>query len=415
MDRALPNTIQQQRQRKKWWIAIASVAAVLALMWMLRSLLANSVDESRILTAIAENGPMESTLTASGEVSPEFEQVITSAIRADIQEVILGIGSVVEPNMQVLSLDKAFALLDYQKLRQEWELKENGIKKLRLELKKQSFQLLIADSTQQLDILQLETQLEDAKRLKNIGGGTQESISLIETKLQKARLEKRKLEFNLSIEQQQTQTKVRELELQSQIQASALKAMEEKLKRANVVAKRAGVITWVNENIGTTVNEGDILARIADLSSFKIIATCSNIYADRIRLGMEASIPLNQEERIQGKIVNIRPTAENNTMTFDIQLSERNHALLRPNLKVDIHIITASKGEAVRVANGPAFNGKASQDLFVVENGIAIRRKVEVGMVNFDYVEIEKGIQAGETVIISDMERYEHVSEIKIR
>lgn len=415
MDRALPNTIQQQRQRKKWWIALAVIALVLASLWMLRSALANSVEKSRILTAVAEQGPMQSTLTASGEVSPEFEQVITSSIRADIQKVILGVGAEVEPNKQILALDKAFALIDYQKLRQEWELKENGIEKLRLELKKQSFQLLIADSTQRLDILQLEAQLEDARRLKDIGGGTQESISLIETKLEKARLEKRKLEFNLSIEKEQTKTKLRELELQLQIQASELKAMQEKLKRADVIAKRAGVITWVNENIGTTVNEGEILARIADLSSFKVVATCSNIYADRISLGMEASIHLNQEERIQGKIINIRPTAENNTLTFDIQLAERNHELLRPNLKADVHLITASKGAAIRVANGPAFNGKASQYLYVVKGDMAVRRKVQVGMVNFDFVEIEEGIQAGETVIISDMERYEHVTEIKIR
>lgn len=415
MDRAVPLQIQHKQQRKKWLFAIGGIAGLLMLLWFMRSLLANSVAENRILTAVAESGPIESTLTASGEVSPEFEQVITSSIRADIQEVKLSVGARVETGMPILLLDKSFALLDYQQLQQEWELKENGIEKLRLELQKKSFALLIADSTRQLDILQLENELEDARRLKVIGGGTQEAINLIETQLKKARLEKRKLEFDLSIEAKQTETSLRELQLQSQIQQNALKSMEETLRRAEIVAKRAGVLTWVNENLGTAVNEGEVLARIADLSSYKIIGTCSNTYADRIRPGMEAVIPLNTTERINGVIVNIRPTAENNILTFDIQLAEKDHALLRANMKVEVHIITDSRSDAIRVANGPAFQGKATQILFVKENGIAVRRKVKVGLSNFDFVEITENLAPGEEVIISDMERYEHLTEIKIK
>lgn len=415
MDRAVPIQTQHQQQRKKWLLMIGGIAGLLILLWLMRSLLANSVAENRILTAVAESGPIESTLTASGEVSPEFEQVITSSIRADIQEVKLSVGARVEPGTPILLLDKSFALLDYQQLQQELELKENGIEKLRLELQKKSFALLIADSTRQLDILQLENELEDARRLKVIGGGTQESINLIETQLKKARLEKRKLEFDLSIEAKQTETSLRELQLQSQIQQNALKSMEETLRRAEIVAKRKGVLTWVNENLGTAVNEGEVLARIADLSSYKIIGTCSNTYADRIRPGMEAVIPLNATERINGLIVNIRPTAENNILTFDIQLAEKDHVLLRPNMRVEVHIITASRSEAVRVANGPAFQGKATQILFVKENGVAVRRKVKVGLSNFDFVEITENLAPGEEVIISDMERYEHLTEIKIK
>ena len=415
MDRAIPSHVQQQHQRKKWWIILAIAAGSIALIWALRSFMANSIDQKRILTAVVEQGPMLSTLSASGEVSPEFEQVISSSIRADIQKVLLSAGDEVKPEVPILLLDKSFALLDYQKLQQELELKENGIEKLRLDLKKESFNLLITDSTQYLDILQLETELADAKRLQTIGGGTQESINLLETKLKKARLQKRKLEFDLSIEQQQTRTSMKELEIQSQIQASELKAMQEKLNRANVVAKRSGVLTWVNENIGTTVDEGEILARVADLTSFKIVGSCSNAYADRISPGMEALIPLNQSEQIRGRITSIRPTAENNILTFEIQLDQRDHPLLRPNMKVEVHIITASKPQTIRVANGPAFSGKRSQYIFVIEDGQAIRRKVKIGLSNFEYVEIEESLRPGETIILSDMERYEHLTQLTIK
>jgi HlyD family secretion protein len=46
------------------------------------------------------------------------------------------------------------------------------------------------------------------------------------------------------------------------------------------------VVTYVNKNIGATVHEGDALARIADLSSFKVNGSISDSYMDQLRNGM---------------------------------------------------------------------------------------------------------------------------------
>ncbi|MEL6250743.1 MAG: HlyD family efflux transporter periplasmic adaptor subunit [Bacteroidota bacterium] len=414
MDRA----ISKERIQQQWIRRILTVAGILAFIslayYLTRRGLALSIDGDRILISTAEIGRVAHTLTASGLVSPAFEEVISSPIQANIKEVLLPLGTEIKPGQSILALDKSFAQLDYEKQMQELKLSANSIKKTRLELKKSLFNLKITDSTQALNISQLEAELEDAKRLEKIGGGTREEVSLTETKLKIAKLEKQKLEFDLSIERQQTEASLEDLQIQYNIQQNNVKTIKEKLDRADIAASRAGILTWANENIGTSIQEGEMLARVADLSSYKVIANCSDVFMDRLQMGMEVIVEINDEERTPGRIANIRPSVENNIMTFEVELEERDHKLLRPNMKVDVYVVTASKLEVVRVANGPAFNGRSTKYVYVVEGDKAIRRDILVGLNSFDFVEIEKNLSPGERVIISDMSRYENRREISI-
>ena len=83
-------------------------------------------------------------------------------------------------------------------------------------------------------------------------------------------------------------------------------------------------------------------------------------------------------------------------------------------LKVDVFLVTAAKKNVLRVANGPAFKGASSQDIFVLNNGKAERRTVHTGMTNFDFVEILDNIKPGDVIITSDMSAYKNVKELTV-
>ena len=338
MDREISITTRRKRIFKNLLGVIGGGLIMLMLVLWLRSSLSNRIDGNRILTAVAEEGAISQTITAQGEVFPQFEQVISSSIQANIQEVLVEVGNTLTPGTPVLLLDKSFAQLELEKLQQNLALKLTGMEKLKLDLQKNYFNLQITDSTQALTIQQLESELEDAIRLKQVGGTTQEAIEQLQVKLKIAQLEKRKLEYDLKMEEQRTQVSLKELEIESEIQRGNVIVMQEKLKRANVVSARKGVLTWANENLGTTVNEGEVLARIADLSSYKVSGTCSDIYAERIRTGMPVVVMINQETELAGKVTQIRPTVENNILTFEAQLDRPDHPALRPNLNVEVHL-----------------------------------------------------------------------------
>lgn len=414
MDREISDTIVKKRKFKFLFVGLIIACTFLLSIYGLRMGLETKVDSNRIRTAVVEEGPIENTITTSGEILPVFEQVISSSIKTSILEVLKPVGSEVDRGTRILLLDKSLSLFEYEQLLQELELNKNGLEKLKLELNKNLFDLQIADSTKFLKINQLKAELKNAERLQNVGGGTKEAIDLASLNLRIAQLEKRQLEHDLSIQQRQTETSIKELEIKSIIHSSELRKMKQKLDRAEVIAKRKGVLTWVNENLGTTVDEGDILARIADLKSFKVLGSCSDLYVNRINIGMQVVVQLNDNDKIYGKISNIHPTIENNIVTFDVLLDDPNHEALRPNMKVELFIITNQKSKVIRVVNGPAFKGTPEQFVFVLEEGQALRRKVKVGLSNFDYVEIISGLNKDEEIVISDMTQYHHLPQVKI-
>ena len=224
----------------------------------------------------------------------------------------------------------------------------------------------------------------------------------VKLNLEIAQLEKKQLESDLAYKQQAVTSDLKEVELQLAIQSKDLKEFARKLEQAEVVASREGVLTWVNENIGTTVNEGEALAKVADLASFTIEGAISDIYGEKIHIGQAAIVRINEQD-LRGLISNIKPTVTDGVIQFVVQLQKPNHELLRPNLKVEIFLITAARNNTIRVANGPTFKGRKQQAIYVVENGIAKRRAVKIGLSNFDYVEILDNLKAGEEVIITDM------------
>ena len=413
MDKAIEEEVAARKKRKTIIVASILIAVLIAAVMLVRSSLSFAVKKSVITTTVVERGDIENTITASGEILPEFEATITSPINASVQKVIIDAGSKVKSGESILMLDKSASQTEFEKLKFQLASKENEIKKLKLELDKSFYDIKSSNDIKQLRINSLEADVENAKRLFKSGGGTRESIEQAELNLKVAKLEKQQLENEIKSKQQTMQVEMREAEIAAAIQANDLHELERKLQLANIVASRNGVVTWVNKNLGTAIHEGDALARIADLGSFKVQGSISDTYLDQLHNAMSAIIRIN-ETQLRGTVVNIQPSVQNGIVSFVIQLGEQNNQLLRPNMKVDVFLVTAARKNVLRVANGPAFRGASSQDIFVLNQGKAERKTVHTGMTNFDYVEVLDNLKPGDVIITSDMSAYKNTKELTI-
>ncbi|HTM97486.1 MAG TPA: HlyD family efflux transporter periplasmic adaptor subunit [Pedobacter sp.] len=413
MDTLIEEKVINQKKKKRILIVFAVIAMLIVTVWLIRYYFKPSLTTADFTTAKVATGMIENTINATGEVLPEFEEIIASPISASIKSVLMDAGNKISKGQSILTLDKSTTQTDYEKLRFQMESKENEIRKLKLDLEKSFFDIKSNNSIKQLRISNLKDAVSSAKRLLNAGGGTKEDVERAQLDLKVAELEKLQLENEIKSKQQTMKIEIREAEIALAIQGNDLNALKRKLDLAEVVATRAGVITWVNKNIGASIREGEALVRIADLSGFKVAGSMSDNMLEKVNNHMAAIIRVG-DKLLRGAIVNISPAVSNGIISFDIQLNDKSNAALRPNQKVDVFLITDTRNGVLRVANGAAFNGSNLQEVFVIKNGIAERRTVKTGLSNFDYIEIVSGLKEGDEVITSDMASYKNIKTITI-
>ncbi|MEO0725514.1 MAG: biotin/lipoyl-binding protein, partial [Bacteroidota bacterium] len=134
MDREIDEK-QLNQTRRRNWLRIAVILALLVLgFWAFRSWLSPSAKARDFRMATIERGALESTIAATGTVTPSFEQQLNAPIATQVKTVHLRSGTEVEPGDLILELDKSFLLLDVAARRGQLDLRKNSIDLLQLEL-----------------------------------------------------------------------------------------------------------------------------------------------------------------------------------------------------------------------------------------------------------------------------------------
>ncbi len=233
MDTIIEAEVITKKRRKAILITILTVTVLIFSVWLLRASFRSILKKSEITTAVVEIGNIENTINATGEILPEFEEIITSPIDASIQNAVVDAGNSVKPGQSIVTLDKSAAQADYEKLKFQLESKRNEIQKLKLDLDKSFYDIKSNNDIKQLRINSLEADVENAKRLFKAGGGTKEDVDKAEQDLKVARLEKQQLENEIKNKQQTMQIEMREAQIAADIEENDLHELERKLQQAN--------------------------------------------------------------------------------------------------------------------------------------------------------------------------------------
>ncbi|MBB4080878.1 HlyD family secretion protein [Lewinella aquimaris] len=413
MDRSIDTKEINRRRRNTFLRWAAGAVGVGLLAWFGLRSLRPSADEDTLRIATVERGEVVNTVNATALVLPAFEEQINSPVATTIDEVLRTAGTEVAAGELLMKLDRDYVQLQLDGRRDQLAVKENSIGLLGLEYERDLQELTYNAEIKKLELSAARAQLADARRLLGVGGATQEEVEAAELAVQISELESKKLDNQLAYSHNSLAGRKRQLQLEVGMEEKEVSQLSRRLRETEVRAPRAGVITWVNENIGQQVTEGTALVRIADLGRYKVEGSASDRYADQLAVGLPVEVR-TPTTRLSGRVTAILPEVTDNLVRFRVELDEPSHADLRPNLRAELYVITNRVDDVVRVKNGPAFRGGRLQSIFVVEGGEAVRREVQIGMRNGDFVEITDGLRPGDRIIISASDELERVTSFKL-
>jgi HlyD family secretion protein len=346
-------------------------------------------------------------------VVPQFEQVISSPIDARILRILKKAGDTLHPNEPILLLDLETAMLAYQKVTDQLALKVNEQYQLKASLENQLIKLNSQIKVKQLELQSRKQKMEQNKPLYESTFISRSEFDQIVLDYESAQAQLQELIDTRKNIVATTQLQQEGLELEVKIYQSERTLLKQELELAATKTEKGGVLTWVTLSEGATIRKGDIIAKVADLNTFQVDATISDVHASRVSVGMPVRVKIDSTY-LNGTISTILPTVENGIVRAFISLEEKSHHLLRPSMRVDVYMVTAARKNILKLKKGLFASNEGKPEVFVIRDGKAVKTRVEVGLSNFEYQEIISGLSAGDEVIISDMKNYAHLSELKI-
>lgn len=169
-----------------------------------------------------------------------------------------------------------------------------------------------------------------------------------------------------------------------------------------------GYVTARNYDNGNVFAQLPILT-VEQLSPLKAVIYVSESYFSNVKLGMHADIKLDvySNESFSGKVSLIHPTIDANTHTFGVEVAIDNKDMkVRPGMYARV-TLNFGENQSIVIDDAAVQKQAGSNDKFVyiVENGIARYRKVELGIRMEDKYEILSGINPGDIVVTAGQNR----------
>ena len=415
MDREIPKEVRDKERKKKFIkygaIGVAAVVCIAVLISFMRS----SVNRKDLVFSEVDNGTIEVSVSASGKVVPAFEEIINSPINTRIVEVYRKGGDSVDVGTPILKLDLQSTETEYKKLLDEEQMKRYQLEQLKVNNNTYLSDLSMQVKISAMKLNRMEVELRNERYLDSLGSGTTDKVRQAELNFNTAKLELEQLRQQYANESKVKEADLKVKELEFNIFSKSLAEMKRTLDDAQIRSPRKAILTYINNQVGAQVAEGSQVAIISDLSHFKVEGEIADTYGDRVAAGGRAIVKIGNE-KLEGTVSSVTPLSKNGVISFIVQLNEDNNKRLRSGLKTDVYVMNAVKEGVLRLANASYYVGRGEYELFVQDSKDEIvKRKVQLGDSNFEYVEVVSGLKPGDKVVVSDMSSYKNKNKLKLK
>ncbi|MCJ8272916.1 MAG: HlyD family efflux transporter periplasmic adaptor subunit [Psychrosphaera sp.] len=414
MDKAIDPQVHKQKRNKLFRNTIATVLVLGLSLFAINKLISPSIDRVDVRIAKVEMGEVSTGISASGVVVPRFEQLITSPLSSRIQKLFIKAGTPVTAGDAILQLDSEQVTIALDKLNDQLALKAVEKKALQQNQQRQLRQLHSNKELLEVDLASHKVKLSRYQILYKDNTVSELDVNSAQLVVKKSKIQIRQIDSQMLDIKQQTATDIERNTLEAKILTQQHQEQQQLLADSIVRAPFDGIVTTLTEQLGKTISKGETLAIVANLTSYRINGTLSDLYMQKVLSGQQVKVTVGTE-LVFGRVSQVMPSVSNGSMQIQVELDEPNLAGLRPNLQVDLEVVTEHTSNSLRVKNGVVFNGGKMQDVFVLRDGVATRQQVKVGMSNTKFVQLLHGVDAGDEIILSDMREYDHLKQIQVQ
>jgi HlyD family secretion protein len=418
MDIARPEFKVRKRRRQLILLAVGVVAVVAASVGVSRlKPAAPAVERGTVWTDTVKRGSMLRQVRGLGTLTPSQEAVrqIPAETEATVVRIRMLPGSLVKADSILLEMSNPQT--EQAALDSELQLKaaEAEYQSLRVKLESDLMNQKAGAATVTADYSQAQLQAETDKALYDLG-----VISGLTYKASKGKADELTIRNDLEAQRltgNQRAIATQMAEQQAKVdQMRALAGLKQKqLNDLKVRAGIDGVLVDLPMQVGQHVLPGAMLAKVVEPNHLMAELKIAETQARDVQIGEPASIDTHNGV-IPGTVLRVDPAVQNGTVTVDVKLTGELPKGARPDLSVD-GTVDLERLDDVLYVGRPAFGQENSTiSLFKLDpdNSGAVRAPVKVGRESVNSIQIIEGLHEGDTVILSDMSRWDSTSRIRL-
>lgn len=341
----------------------------------------NTEEVSKVPVSVAEItlGNVEQSLVYNGDIEAEHAVKVFSKIPDRIEEFYVDDGDVVEKGQP---LAKIFATTIEQNVQQA----EAGLN------------ALLAQEAN------LTVEYERANRLFNEGAMSKQQFDSIETQYK-------------AIAAQVEQAK------------AGLRSAKASLEDATITAPIDGIVGKRYMEVGDMASPGMPLVEIVQMDRVKIIFDVTETDLGRIAKGQQANIRVKSypDKAFVGEVVAISPILDPMTRMAEVEvLIDNPDGALKPGMFAEVTVITGVLENVISVPRFATIENTSLQridgenevvkkySVFVVQDGKAYQRELNVNYVNHISLAVDSGINVGDMIVVEGQNNLRDSLEVMI-
>jgi len=421
MDIARPDIRKKKTRRMIAYAAVGAVALTALTFVVMRLKPASpTVDRSTIWTDTVKRGPLiRQVRSSTGTLVPREDSIELIPAQTDATVVRIRVlpGAKVTPD--TIIMDMADPELEQKVLDAQLAVKaaQADYKSLQATLESTLMDKKTAAAEVNANYTQDKLQAQTDQALYKLG-----VISGLAYQKSASTAEQLNTQHDLSQQQLEVNQKAIEVQLSSQKvkieQAQALLDLYQKQQRAlevrpSITGDLAPLDTPVQ--VGQHVLTGTSVAKVIQRDKLKAALQIAETQARDIQIGQPASIDTHNGI-IPGHVTRIDPAVVNGTRTVDVALDGPLPPGAVPQLSVDGTIDLERMSDVLYVGRPALGNEDSTLSLFRLDpdGKGATRVPVKVGRASVEDIQVLEGLKEGDTVILSDMSRWDGVDHIRL-
>ncbi len=375
-----------------------------------------AVERGALSIDTVESGPMLREVRAPGSLVPEQIRWISAVAPGRVERKLVQPGAKV--TAQTILMELSNPDVEIQRLQAERQLTDAEAQLVSLKINLETQRL-----TQAGVVAQARSQYNEAARQAGAASEMEGKQLISAFDAAKAKDAMQEMTERLAIEQQRLKILTDNIPAQLKVQQEqidrlkAVVAFQRSLTEAMVVRAGAdGVLQELPLEVGQFATSGTTIAKVVQPDKLKAVLRVQENLARDVAIGQTAVID-TRNGLVHGQVSRIDPSSSGGTVTIDVALTDTLPKGARPDLSIDGTIEIERLGKVLHVGRPTYGQANTTVGLFRLLPGGSEAERVQValGRSSANEIEIVRGLEPGDVIILSDMSRFDGVDRVRVK